>query len=166
MAKRDSAVDVSEVTKSSVHASISGVVTTISPMKRSKRNPYFEGSISDGISSSRLFRFDGMVRRRQVDFEKKGQAVVLDKCEVKPSRLNADQLEVLVSPKTMMEESGKVYQVIKQEAENSQEGKEITMPEVKDTPCFERVTVKVKISDVDEITEVKGGKKTRCACQR
>ena len=53
-------LDVSCVSKSSPNTSISGVVTSLSPMKKSKNTSFFEGSISDGKSSMRLVwvRFD------------------------------------------------------------------------------------------------------------
>ena len=159
MAKRER-VDVSDITKSSSSISISGVVTAISPMKKSKRSPYFDGSISDSKSSIRLFGFDPTVRDRLANFESSGVPVVLDKCEVKSSRLN-DDLEVLVTPRTEMEKSDKTYHVVKQDGAFTQQGKEISLSEVKNTPCFERVTVKVKISELDDVAEVKGGKKNK-----
>ena len=58
--KRKSEWDVSEA-EESVGAAVHGVVTQLSPVKVSKRNPtvrYFDGKMSDGRKSVRVVSFD------------------------------------------------------------------------------------------------------------
>ena len=150
--------DISEVTKSGPNATINGVLTSLSPMKRSRSSSFFEGSITDGKASMRLYGFDSTVRRKLSHFMDATQSVVLDNCEVKPSRLN-DNLELYVSPRTEMERSAKSYEVHHEDKNSNTTGKEVLLADIDDLPCYERVTVNVKVSNVDEEFEVKGGKR-------
>ena len=69
----------------------------------------------------------------------------------------------MVSNRTeLTERSDKAYpEVVREELIHTAEATLINLSDIKDTPCFERFSVKVKISDLDEVTEVKGGKKKR-----
>ena len=97
-----SPVDVSHILESSQEASISGVITSISPMKRSKNSPFLkEPAISDGKSSMRVFEFNTNVRRRLANFEKTREHVILEGCEIKHSRVNKD-LEIMVTSHTTL----------------------------------------------------------------
>ena len=93
MAKRSRATaeeecDVSDVSKPSPNAKIHGIITCISPMKKSKTCDFFDGEISDGKSSIRLF---GSVRKQL--FQNRQSPVSISNCEVKNSR-RGNQLEV------------------------------------------------------------------------
>ena len=59
--------DVSGVTHASPNAKLCGVVRSNSPMKKSKMCAHFDGEISDGKSTMRLFKFDNSVRRKLVE---------------------------------------------------------------------------------------------------
>ena len=96
MAKRSRATaeeecDVSDVSKPSPNAKIHGIITCISPMKKSKTCDFFDGEISDGKSSIRLFGFDSSVRKQL--FLNRQSPVSISNCEVKNSR-RGNQLEV------------------------------------------------------------------------
>ena len=58
--------DVSGVVATSPSARIHGIVTSVSPMKKSRTCNYFDGEITDGKTSMRLFGFDSVsgVRKR------------------------------------------------------------------------------------------------------
>ena len=82
MAKRSrevEEVDVSDVLYQSPNVTIRGVVTGVPPMKKSRNCSYFDGQISDGKTSMRLFGFDGAagVRRKLLEFEEKKESVTL-----------------------------------------------------------------------------------------
>lgn len=69
-------------------------------MKKSRTCNYFDGEITDGKKSMRLFACFGFdaaagVRRRLAKFEEKEQPVMLSNCEVKRAR-QGSQLEILV----------------------------------------------------------------------
>ena len=84
-------VEVADVSHACENGNIHGVVNSLSPMKKSKK--YFDGEISDGKASLRIFGFDSGVRRKLAEFEEGSSAVALSHCKVKQSR-KGDQLEV------------------------------------------------------------------------
>lgn len=67
-------------------ASVHGVVNMLSPMKQSRNGSYFDGKITDGKSSMRLFGFDAGVRGKLLAAEESKKPVALVNCEVKHSR--------------------------------------------------------------------------------
>ena len=152
--KRSSeSLHVSSVTQSSPNATASGVLTSLSPMKKSKKASFFEGAISDGSASMRLF--DSGMRRRLANFEESREPVTIGNCEVKPSRVNND-LELLVKSRSEVERSDKTYHVIS--TVDALMGKETSLGNILDLPPYDRVTVRVKVFNVDDIVEVAGGK--------
>ena len=61
---------------------VRGVVLKVSPMKKGKTGTsFFDGRISDGVSSMRFVGFDSKVRHRLVEYEGKDTAVTLSKCD-------------------------------------------------------------------------------------
>ncbi len=160
MAKRPlEEFDVSTVAVSP-NAKVHGVVSCVSPMKRSKTCSYFDGEVTDGKNTMRLFGFDGAagVRRKLVEFEGKPQAISLSACEVKKAR-QGDRLEILVGKGTHVEVSDKVFDV--GDVADAKLGKKIRLDQLSTTVQFQRVTVAVKAIHVKEPMEIAaaGGKK-------
>ena len=83
MAKR-SLVEVYEEVSEVVRAS--AVVQLVSPMKKSKTRSYFDGDVTDGKSTMRVYGFDCGVCRKLVEFGESRNAVVMSNCEMKLSR--------------------------------------------------------------------------------
>ena len=75
--------DISEVS-ASPNAKIHRVLNS-SPLKK-RGCTYFDGQITDGKTSMRLFGFDSSVRRRLTDLESDNTPVALLHCEIKKSR--------------------------------------------------------------------------------
>ena len=70
---------------------VQGVVLEVSPMKKGKTGTsFFDGRISDRVSSMRFVGFDCKVRRQLVEYEGKDTAVTLYKSD------DGDGLEVHV----------------------------------------------------------------------
>lgn len=84
--------NVSEIAHPSPKAKLHAVVSSISPMKKTKTCSYFDGELTDGKARVRLFGFDCTVRRKLVE-EGSASAVVISNCEVKKAR-RGEQLEV------------------------------------------------------------------------
>ena len=157
--RRHDIVDVSDVNTSSPNATVGGILTCVSPMKKSKKSAFFEGSITDGRSSMRFYGFDSVVRRKLVDHMQSKEPIVLENCEIKTSRLR-DELELYVSPRTELEKSSKMYDMDELDTlETTTLTKEVSLVDIQNIASYERVTVTVKVSDVDSPSEVKGGKK-------
>lgn len=77
---------------SSPRAKVSGVVSSMSPMKKTKTCSYFDAKITDGKASMRLYGYDSGVRRKIIEGGS-GASISLSNCEIKKSRMG-DQLEV------------------------------------------------------------------------
>ena len=77
--KRTSAeMDVSEVAEPSPTMNLHAVMTALSPMKKSKHCAYFDGEVTDGKSSMRIFGFHSEVRKKLAAFEE-DKTPVLDR---------------------------------------------------------------------------------------
>ena len=148
--------EVSEISNTSPNARIHGVLTALSPMKKSKTCSYFDGEVTDGKATMRVFGFDCGVRRRLIEFEDGKNPLVMSNCEVKRSR-RGDQLEILLSKHTEVEKSAKVFDV--DSACVKAGGKVIMLKQLEQLVAFQRVTVEVKALHVEEVMEVSGGKK-------
>jgi hypothetical protein len=79
-------------------------------MKKSQTSPFFDGELTDGKSSLRLFRFDSTTRNLLADFKEAKQPIILENCEIKESQVN-DNIEIHVSSKTEVEESTEEYEI-------------------------------------------------------
>ena len=162
MAKRSLGVeefeDVSEVANPSPNAKIRGVVTSMSPMKKGRTCNYFDGEITDGKTSMRLFGFDSAagVRRKLMEFEGKAESVTLSKCEVKRARQGTN-LEILLGKYTDVQRSDKAFSV--ESVVDKKNGKRILLNELPDLMPYERVSVAVKALRVEDPMEVTGGKR-------
>ena len=94
MAKRslDDEVDrftnVSDIHLTSPNAKVQGAVKT------GGGYPYFDGEITDGKGTMRIYGFDSNVRRKLLEFEGNKHAVSMSKCEVKKNR-SGEELEVI-----------------------------------------------------------------------
>ena len=97
MAKREQELEelesVSEISHVSPNAKVNGVVTSLSPMKKSKTCSYFDGDLTDDKGCMRIFGFDAGVRKKLALFEESKDAVALSNCKVKTSR-KGQELEV------------------------------------------------------------------------
>ena len=152
--------DVSKVSCTSPNAKIHDVVDSLSPMRSSKSSScsYFDGEITDGKATMRFFGFDAGVRRRLVEFEDSKKAVTLTNCEVKRAR-RGENLEVLVSKKTEVEKSEKVFEVESVPAKTKKMGKIIMLKELNDLVPYQVVSVEVKVVRVEEPAIVGQGMK-------
>ena len=104
--------DVSSVTHSSPKAKIHCVVSRIpSQMKTGKNSSFFDGRLSDGNKTIRVYGYDPDVRRRLFETQEQTDGtVVLSGCSVKPER-SGQQLEVFVNKQTTIEKSSKSFAV-------------------------------------------------------
>jgi hypothetical protein len=161
---RSNVVNVSDISNTSSNATVGGVVTVLSPMKKSRSCPFFDGKISDGRSSMRLFGFDPNARDILANYNQTKQPVVLGNCEIKPSRLSED-LEIFVTRKTEMEESAHEYDIsdisdysASQPSESTCDSKLIQLKDLDNLNPYDTVDVLVKVAELDEILKTKGGK--------
>ena len=146
---------VSGISHPSPNAKVHAVPSSLSPMKKSKTCSFFDGEVTDGKQTMRLFRFDTSVWRKLVEFDESKDTVALSNCEVKRS-YKGEQLEILVTKRTDIEKSEKVFNI---DSTNRNMGKIIILKEVGSLAPFQRVTVEVKVVHVDDVVEISRGKK-------
>ena len=76
-------------------ASIHGIISSLSPIKKGCKSCYFDGSVSDGKSKVRLVGFSPSQRTRMQNLMERKQAVKLDDCEVRHAR-RGQKMEILL----------------------------------------------------------------------
>ena len=76
---------VESLDKSLSTASIHGVISSLSPIKKGCKSNYFDGSVSDGKLKVRLVGFSPSQRTKMKNLMENKQAVKLDDCEVRHS---------------------------------------------------------------------------------
>ena len=67
-------------------ASVHGVISSLSPVKKGCKSNFFNGSVSDGKSKVRLVGFSSSQRTRMKSLMDKKQPVKLDDCEMRHGR--------------------------------------------------------------------------------
>ena len=136
------------------NAKVEGLITVISPMKTGKTCNYYDGEISDNHSSLRFCGFNSTVRRRLEESYEKGEAVVLEGCEIKKSR-HGEGLEIIVKKTTDVLKSEKSFQV-------SRDNKAVVLlDKVQELPQYQRVNVRVKVMHMEDVTELRSGGKVQ-----
>lgn len=154
--KRELPQDLSDLSPSPNAKIPPGVISRLSPMKQSDTCSYFDGQITDGKSSMRLFGFDSTARRQLVDFNESKKPVSLSNCTVRRAR-KGNKLEILVSKDTGILKSEKKLNVDIDAIMEYPTGKIATLEETMQMQQFERVTVSVKVIRVEEAMEIPGG---------
>ena len=159
MAKRtlEEFADVSKVVYTSPSAMIHGVVSSLSPMKKSKTSScsFFDGEVTDGKAEMRVFGFDSGVWRKLSEFERSKNTVAIKDCEVKCAR-KGEQLEIMVTKRTEVEKSEKMFTV---ESTDQKATKVTTLGELNKLVTYQRVSVEVKALHVEDVMKVSGGKR-------
>ena len=147
--------DVSTVDNEVKYANVHSVVASLSPVKFSASGKchYFEGRLSDGKSSMRLFGFDTKQQQKLALFHEKKEAVALSNCEVTPSNRGPD-LEVLVGRSTEMQRSPTKFDVLTLVCTPSNE---ITLDQLQGLQAYQQVNVSGKVVREGDAVEVKKG---------
>ena len=93
---KDQYVSIRDISRSSPNAKVAGILTSLSPMKKSKANfncSYLEGEIADEELSIRLLGFDSGVRRKLEEVDK-DTSTALTNSEIKKRQFE-EQMEFL-----------------------------------------------------------------------
>ena len=143
--------DISKVQDPTPHATVHGMLASLSPLKPSK---YFEAELTDGNQCIRMVGLDKSQQVKLQPFFDKGLPVKLQNCQIKKNRF--DQLEVIVRNSTQIELSPTKYNIKDLETIGS---KEITLEDLDSCSEYEKVTVKVKVNHLDTPVIVSGGKR-------
>ena len=152
MTKKSSPKDfdtLAEICNPTANAKVTGVITSLSPIKKSKGNiSYFDREISDGKASIRLFGFDSSVNRKLDEVD---GPVTLSHCEVKRSRIGQN-MEILLNSTTQIQQA---EVTINTELNVPQD---IDISNIYKTVDFQKVSCTAKVLNTDEPVQVSGGK--------
>jgi hypothetical protein len=97
--KQSAELRVSEIEEDCGKAMIYGLITELSPVKKSKKNPqveYFDGKLSDGQKSLRMVCFKKDLHSNIAKAKEEKSIVTLTNCRVKSSA-GQNQLEILLT---------------------------------------------------------------------
>ena len=89
--------DYSKVQEEAVSASIHGIVTCLSPLKKSHGgagNGYYDGEVCDGTQSLRFVGFSPMQQKHLDDFLTTKKAIRFDDCQIKKSIRDSSKLDI------------------------------------------------------------------------
>ena len=156
--KRKLEWDVSEA-EESVGAAVHGVVTQLSPVKVSKRNPtvrYFDGKMSDGRKSVRVVSFDPSLRSAMESAHTKGSSVTLVNCHIKAvsgsSRGRDGEVEIMATTRSKVENSPRKFVV--SSATVDEEPTHVKLCDVDGCAVGQLVTVLAKVMHLEPPQEV------------
>lgn len=142
--------DYNEVNTEMGNADIHGVVTSLSPVKKSKKgNTYYHGQLCDGKQSLRFVGFASSHQKMLKEFLEKRESVEIRNCQIKRSNRDSDKLELLVKGATKIHPSPKKFDVAEIEF-HSTEATKITLDQVNDTQVHTIIDVDVKVLSCGE----------------
>ena len=137
--------DYSQVTEEAGSADIHGVVTSVSPLKKSKKgNNYYHGQLCDGKQSLRFVGFASNHQKMLEEFLEGRKSVEIRNCQIKKSNRDSDKLEVLVKGATKICPSEKKFDVSKMEFQQN-ESVEIMLEKVDEIEPFTRININVNV---------------------
>ena len=138
--------DYSQVAEEAGSADIHGVVTSLSPLKRSKKgNNYYHGQLCDGKQSLRFVGFASNQQKMLEEFLEGRKSVQIRNCQIKKSNRDSDKLKGA----TKICPSEKKFDVSKMEFQQT-EAVEITLNKVDETEPFTMISVDVNVINCGE----------------
>lgn len=142
----------SKITDADQHATVSGLLTSISPIRPTSR--YFDGELTDGESVIRLVGFDKHKQQQLKSFCDFKVPVTLRDCLIQRNKFK-NNLEVVLKSNTKIESSTQQFHVPDLKTVGSSI---INLSQLNDLHEHERVTVRVTILKVNKPETVSGGK--------
>ena len=159
MAKRkiDEYDDVTSIQSSSKHAKINAAVASLSPVKMGKHSKatYFHGTLTDGNNMIRMVGFDQRMHEEIHKYYKEKESVTISNCEIRPSKLDNDELEVIVRSTSSIQMSPSKFNV---PSDISVASQSVTISEIKDLPLFKSISVTAKAIQVHQPEQIFNGK--------
>ena len=70
----------------STSATIQGIITSLSPIKKGRTTNFFDGTLSDNTSKVRMVGFNASHQKMMKEFMDKREPVQLTDCEIKQAR--------------------------------------------------------------------------------
>ena len=151
--------DYSKVESEVTNANIHGMVTSLSPIKKSRvGSNYYIGQVCDGKQKLRFIGFSTTQQKQLNEMKEKKQSVELQNCQIKKYIRDSDKLEVFLKGATKILPSTKQFDVSPLEYDQDKP-KEIMLSAIDDLPTHTIVTAKVKVANCS--TPVNRGRKKK-----
>ena len=104
--------DYSEVNSEASNVDIHGVVTSLSPVKKSRAGSnYYISQVCDGKQKLRFVGFSTTQQKQLTEMKEKKQSIELQNCQIKKSIRDSDKLEILLKGATKILPSTKQFDV-------------------------------------------------------
>ena len=139
------------VTTTGAHATVCGVVASLSPIRPTK---YFDGELTDGESIIRLVGFDSKKRQELQSYSDYSIPVTLKNCLIQRNKFKG-ALEIVLKSHTLIEPCETEFNIPNPKTVGSSI---IQLNQLNDFPQLSRVTIKVVVIKVNEPQTVGGGK--------
>ena len=160
---RKRTLDISEIEEPTEAATVTGVVTELSPIKVSKNNShikYFSGQVSDGKKTCRVVSFEPGLRNKLEKSRLERSAVSIVNCQIKERSFNKG-LEIMASNRSSVEPATSKSFELPPSTVDENIAVAVEVNECESLSINQRVTVVVKVLGTKEPTSVqtKAGKK-------
>lgn len=139
----------SRITSTDDHATISGILSTLSPIKPSR---YFDGEITDGDGLMRIVGFDKNHLRQLQPYMGYGIPVTLKDCVVQRSRYK-NALEIVLKSHTKIEDSKSSFNICDLKTAGSTV---VTLDAINGLADNTRITVQAKVTKAHHPEKVEG----------
>ena len=137
-------------------AIVYGVLTSISPVKKGRKQNYFKGTVCDESSTLRLLGFNTKLQKQMSDMMSKKKAIKINNCEITPSR-RGEKIEILLKSDSSINESTKNIEVSEAEF-NDDTPEEIELAGLQLKQVYARVSVNLRAQKLADLETVRTGK--------
>ena len=141
--------DLSHANTPNKAAKLHGMLIDISPIRADGK--FFEGRIADSIASLRFVGFDPRMQQELLAKYDNKEPVIIQNCTLQKSRYG-DEMEIVINRSTKIKKSTREFDNIVQV-----KTREIAVKELPDLPDFQKVSVTIKVMQVNEKTKIKEG---------
>lgn len=152
MKRKSETWDVSDI-QESASATVYGLVTQLSLVKNSKKNPavlYFNGQISDGKNNARIVSFERSLHKALQEAYQTRSSVSFVNCQIKPNNID-QRLEIVATSQSRVETSPRKYTKLELEAATKQSD----LADLTELAVNQSVDITIKVMTVNPITVVK-----------
>ena len=145
--------DFESISEPANNASIHGVVSELSPIKKSRYSEYFEGNVYDGQSTMRLVGFKKSQQNKMKQMMENKQPIHIDDCQIKSAQ-RGNRLDILLKSSSKIMKSPKKIDTTNMRSENE----EICLDELDARNEYDKITTKVKVIQILQTVTVHSGK--------
>ena len=151
-------ISFDKISDAAPSAKVYGTVTSVSQMKRGKKQNYFEGSLSDGTTKIRLVGFIPKVQRQLNEIFGDRNPVEIDNCEIKQS-LRGDGMEIIMKSDTTVQiTTREVNTPPDVDFDDCNSCNDVFAIRAKKKYEFARVSIKAKAVRIGDLETVRTGK--------